>query len=132
MIIEDSIRKEYREIAVELIQAVWRSINWENISIKRRMNIYDELTSKIKSAAMTNDLNKFLEKFMLKWGIRSLNDKNILKMLTEYNNSILISVLREDTIVIVLMLREKQELKKREKEELKKREKEEEGKNDKI
>ncbi|MFW9872535.1 MAG: hypothetical protein ACFFG0_05480 [Candidatus Thorarchaeota archaeon] len=104
--------EEYRTAAVKFIIAVWSHINWDNVGTNRRMRIYDELASKIKSAAMTNNLNKFLEKFMLKWGVRSVSDAKILKIIAEYDHNELLNILRNDTAIIILMLRESQELKK--------------------
>lgn len=105
-------QEEYRARAVEFLLAVWSHINWDNVGPSRRMRIYDELSSKIKSAAMTNNLDHFLEKFMTKWGVRSISDFGVLDILRNSNHRELLNILRNDTALIILMLRDFQDNKK--------------------
>jgi len=69
------------------------------------MKIYDEFTSKIKSAAATNSLKRFTERLCAKMQIRSISDMSLAKILTEDREDVLIA-LREETQYVVLIMRE--------------------------
>lgn len=104
--------KEYRESARDIILAVWTKIDWDNVSPSRRMKIYDELSSKIRSAALTSDLHKFLSRLCDKMGVRSISDPRVLKIFECINHAEMLKILREETSFVILMLRETQEAKK--------------------
>jgi hypothetical protein len=97
--------KELREKALRLVMSVWKCINWDNISPSRRMRIYDELTSKIKSAALTSSLSSMAARLQEKWGVRCVKDDSILDIIDGDDSGKVLNVLREETQIIVLMLR---------------------------
>jgi len=101
--------------AYEICHHIWKSINWDNIGASRRMGIYDEYTSKIKSASSNNSLSLFAERLSSKMGIRSIRySKKILDIIEE-NNPEVLRLLREETQLIVLLMRDKIETMKEEK-----------------
>lgn len=100
--------------ARDLIYLIWRAISWDNISSSRRMKIYDEFTSKIKSAASTNSIAKFTERLCAKLGIRSISGDIGVRSLLEKNDPEVLALLRDETQFVVLLMREIIEAKKEE------------------
>jgi len=76
------------------------------------MKIYDEFTSKIKSAASTNSLAKFVERLCAKLGIRSIGSDAGVRELLAHNDHAILSLFRDETQFIVLLMREVIEAKK--------------------
>lgn len=104
---------DHYEKARNLIYAVWRAIPWDTISPMRRIGIYEEFTSKIKSSSGQVNLAKFVERLCAKMGIRNVGDTAIVKIIAENDEKVL-DALRSETIYVVAMMREvieeKQEL----------------------
>ena len=74
------------------------------------MRIYDEFTSKVRSASHTNSLSTFTEKLSAKMGIISIGGKkedraNITKII-KGNDDAILNLLRNETQLIILMMRE--------------------------
>lgn len=106
------IENKIENDCVELIEIVWNNIDWDTVAGKRRMQIYDELTSKIKSACMTSDLKTFLVKICNKFGIRSISngyDKVYKIVNSEYKSEIL-KTLRDKTPYLITCFRYKKEV----------------------
>lgn len=97
-------------VAMELIYAAWRSIPWDTVSPMRRMKIYDEYTSKIKSSACALSLAVFVERLCAKMGIRSIDDTSIAPIVAE-NSEAVLDALRNETQFVVLLMRERIEAK---------------------
>lgn len=100
----------------DLILAVWREIEWDKVSPMRRMKIYDELASKVKSAAMTNTLESFIESLARKMGARTVSPFGLLETISAADKDAVLALLRDQTQIIIVMVRENQELKKQKKE----------------
>lgn len=81
------------------------------------MKIYDEYTSKVKSSAMTNTLAKFVDRLCSKMGIRSVSEDITVRSMLAANDPEILSLLREETQFIVLLMREIVESKKEERKE---------------
>lgn len=105
-----------REQARDIVLAVWTCIDWDGVSASRRMNIYNELASKIKSAALTDTLERFLEGLCRKMGVKTIYNENVLNIINNADTKALLKLYREETQIIVLMLRTTQEIKKQKKE----------------
>lgn len=109
----EKIKHTLREHAVCLVSAVWHGINWDNVGSRRRMKIYDEYCAKIKSASATGKTSQFLEKLCEKMNsnISGADAPKILKIIREVEaqdlDLELLDVLRSETELIVLMMREK-------------------------
>lgn len=76
------------------------------------MKIYDEFASKVQSAALTNDLGRFIKGLCDRMDVRSLSDKRVLEIVEKYLDRELLKCFREDIALIILMLREEQEKRK--------------------
>ena len=53
--------EELRKDALDVIESVWHGINWDSVGGRRRMRIYDEYTAKIRSAAHTGRFTQFYD-----------------------------------------------------------------------
>lgn len=80
------------------------------------MNIYGEVASKVKSAALTNSLESFIESLARKMGCRLVNPRGLLQTITEADKDTVLKLLRDETQIIITMLREYQEIKKQKQE----------------
>jgi hypothetical protein len=100
----------------DLVLAIWRAIEWDRISPTRRKNIYNELASKVKSAAMTNSLESFVESLARKMGCKTVDPNGLLETIASADKDVVLSLLRDETQIIIAMLREHQEIKKQRKE----------------
>lgn len=109
-------KNQQRIYARDLILAVWREIEWDKVSPMRRMRIYDELVSKVKSAAMTNTLESFIESLARKMGVRTVSPYGLLETISASDKDAVLTLLRDETQIIIVMMREHQELKKQKKE----------------
>lgn len=108
--------QEQREQARDIVLAIWQSIDWTGISPSRRMNIYNELASKIKSAALTDTLERFFEGLCRKMGVKTVYNESVLNIINKADAKALLKLYREETQIIVLMLRTTQEIRKQKKE----------------
>ena len=95
-----------RTCARDILLAIWRRIDWNKISPARRMKIYDELVAKIKSSAMTNNLEKFVDKLCQKMGVLSIWERGLVDLFAAIDHAEMLRTFREDAMFIVLMLRE--------------------------
>jgi len=117
--IECEILDEHlREHAVTLINSVWHGINWDNVSSRRRMRIYDEFTNKIRSAAHAGRISKFYDKLCRSmdsnppemWGMNALKTIKDIEE-NKYDLDILELILSETQYLVLLMREQNDELK---------------------
>ncbi|MBU1999466.1 MAG: hypothetical protein KKE64_08255 [Candidatus Omnitrophica bacterium] len=99
-------QKGIREDCLIILKAIWSNINWDNVGAMRRMKIYEEFASKIKSSAMTSSLVRFVEKMMQKFEIREIGNAEVLVILQKGQDRKMLKVLREETTILMLLLRE--------------------------
>jgi len=92
---------EVHEKAAKLLYLVWRHIDFDSMSRSRLMGIYDEFMNKAKYAAYSSNPEQFLETLCRKMGVASLSKPEILAFLTPE----VISVIRDDTRTVVLLMR---------------------------
>jgi hypothetical protein len=102
-------KEQLREAAVQLIAAVWSRVDWDGVSAKWRMGIWEEFGSKIQSAAMTSDAHRFVEALARKMDVRSLNSDTVPFVLSTCDHDALLDLIRNETTLLVLMLRLRQE-----------------------
>lgn len=95
-------------LCLEIVQAVWKRIEWDKVSPSRRMKIYEELNSKIKSAATTSKIEKFVENLCKKFDVRDIGSLRVIQIVENVDEKKLLKVLREDTQIIILLLKEAQ------------------------
>jgi len=99
-------RNDVKQDCLTIIVAVWNGIKWEDMGGLRIMGIYDELLSKIKSSALTSSLPKFIENLTRKFDVRGIHDTKIIDICKQENEAEILRTFREETIILVLMLRE--------------------------
>lgn len=108
----EKIKEKLRQDAVSLVSSVWHGINFDNISNRRRMKIYDEFANKIKSASATGKTSQFLEKLCEKMdsNIIEADAGKVLEVVRDIEAQDLdleiLDVLRSETELIVLLMRE--------------------------
>jgi len=102
---------ETREKATELVLALWRAIDWDNIGASRRMGIYDEFEGKLRASASTDTIYSFLERIKKKMGLQNLKETELVEMIKDDGGDILDHI-RKETSFLVLKMRKIQEDKK--------------------
>lgn len=93
--------------AVALLVAVWRGVPREYKSTYRR-TIWQQFEDNVRSAAYTNNLGKFINLLCLNLGvkIRSGDDVELVNdALREGNDKVLLKLMREETTLLVLVVR---------------------------
>lgn len=96
-------------VCLELVRSVWKRIEWDKVSPSRRMKIYEELNSKIKSAATTSKIERFIEGLAKKFDVRDIGSSaRVLQIVEQFDEKKLLKTLREDTQIVILLLKEKQ------------------------
>lgn len=100
------------EMAADLLDAIWRGTAADYKS-KYRRNIWEQLENNARSAATsTNDLGKFVNSLCLKMNGAMLGKTNeerqkAIEILNGHRDSALLKLMREQTMLIVLMVRQR-------------------------
>lgn len=100
--------EKIRQYAINTIINIWITIDWDKVDTKRAYGIWDEMSSKVKSSAMTtNSYEKFIEKICRKLDIRSLNsiEINNIRQLDNNIKRLILKLFREETLGIMLEVR---------------------------
>lgn len=108
--------EETRSAAAGLLAAVWRGTPADYKS-RYRMTIWTQFENQVRSAAYTNNLAKFINQLCLKLNAepgRNADDRTTIeKIVNSGSDRAILKMLREETTLIVLMVRvanqEKQE-----------------------
>ena len=99
---------ELREQATDLLWTVWRGIPPDYKSRYRR-NIWQQFEDRVRSAAYTSNLGKFVNSLCLSLGATvgraSIDRETADKVLNSGNDAILLKLLRDETTLIVLKVR---------------------------
>lgn len=99
---------QLRDHAVALLSVVHKSIIWSALSPSVRKRYYDVLVRTVKSAAMTSSLGRFLDALCIRLDIPILKqDKTILEIIGLKQDRAILKVLREETMLLVVMMRAK-------------------------
>ena len=101
---------EIRKIAVEILNSLWLSIDFESMSNSRKMSIWDEFSSKVRACSNSSEtFEKFIEKFCKKFNIKSLeiDAKNISEVscFSKEEKDLILKAYREQLSIIMLELR---------------------------
>ena len=96
------------EAISELMMIIWRGIPADYKS-RYRMSIWRQFEDQIRSAAYTNNLGKFVNSICLKLnaqiGINKTDREHAEFLLNNLNDRQALKLLREETTLIVLMVR---------------------------
>ena len=97
-----------QEKAAELLDIVWRGIPSDYKS-RYRMNIWQQFEDNIRSAAYTSSLGKFVNSLCQKLGAsigRNAEDREAAQIiLNSGNDRALLKLLRDETTLLVLLVR---------------------------
>jgi hypothetical protein len=108
----EKIVEELREDAVQIITSIWRGINWDSVSTRRRMKIYEEYKNKIESASMVGKVTHFVEKLTEKMEstIPEQEVQTVLRIVKNVESDDLelefLDICRSETAYLVLRMRE--------------------------
>lgn len=95
-----------QETAADLLEIIWRGISNEYKSRYRR-TIWEQFENTVRAAAYTNNLGKFANSICLKLGamIPAEMTKRAEEILNSGQDKPLLKLLRDETTLIVLMVR---------------------------
>lgn len=100
--------EKLRQQAADLLMSVWRTIPSDYKS-RYRMSIWDQFESQVRSAAYTSNLARFANSLCSKLQCvpgRNKDERDIaLEILNSGQDRALLKMLREETTLIVLMVR---------------------------
>jgi len=114
---------ELRKDALDVVEAVWHGINWDSVSGKRRMKIYDEYAAKIRSAAHTGRFTHFFGGICRKmeasptgeWGAQA---RDAIARIEKHDLDLdVLELIIAENQYLVLLLRERNDIRKAEYEE---------------
>lgn len=101
------------DIAVEVLNVVFSNINFDNITGKHKMKIWEEFKSKVVSCAnTTNDFNRFVDKLCKKFEIANIRNGDVIAKVSKADKELQQAVLREyreNLTIVILFLRMKRE-----------------------
>ena len=99
---------ELHDRLAELLLIIWRGVP---LDYKRRyMNIWEQFENNIRSAAYTSELGKFVNSLCLKMnnaraGVNAAERDRFARLLSELDARQTLKMLREETTLLVLMVR---------------------------
>lgn len=114
--------EELRKDALDVIEAVWHGINWDSVGSRRRMKIYDEYAAKIRSAAHTGGFTHFYDNLCRKmeaapydaWATQA---RGAMQRIEKHNLDLdVLELIIAESQYLVLLLRERNEIRKAAKE----------------
>lgn len=106
------------EDAVAILRAIWRAIDFATMPPSRRMGIYDEFASRVRSAAMCRDdqgLGGFLQRVCDRLGITQLNlhEPPLVHLVADPRVPEFLRLFREETLYLMALLRAAQDQQRR-------------------
>lgn len=107
--------KNIQQYCVLTLSEIWAQIDWDKVKGSRALGIWDEFTSKVKSAAMTTtNYETFVEKLCRKMDVRSLRFAMISEIseLSEDIKKQILKCFRSETQIIILKLRLQNQIRK--------------------
>jgi hypothetical protein len=96
----------HEEVASKLLTPLWRGIS-ADYKMKYARNIWQQFEDNIKSAAYTARASEFLSKIVARLGITFLHDdvKQVSELVASGQDKQLLKMLRDDTTLLVLLVR---------------------------
>jgi hypothetical protein len=70
--------------ASKIARAVWVKTDFDSVSSSRSLD--DEFASRISTASYTGSVSDFVNKLCSKWGIRSIDDEEVLEIVKKYDS----------------------------------------------
>lgn len=104
--------KETETKAIEILDVIWKSIDFESMSNSRKKEIWSEFKNKVKGSALkSNTISEFVEAMCKKFNI-SVIEKDYNKILEVYEEDTSFEILdayRNNLMIIMFKLRMKRE-----------------------
>ena len=115
-----SKEQELRQMAANLLMAIWRGIP-AGYKQQYARNIWEQFENQVRSAAYTNSLAKFVNSLSLKFqatiGVTPEEREQAERILNSGQDRALLKIMREQTTILVLMLRVENQARRKEWEE---------------
>lgn len=106
------MQKETETKAIEILDTIWKSIDFESMSNSRKKEIWSEFKNKVKGSALkSNTISEFVEAMCKKFNI-SVIEKDYNKILEVYEEDTSFEILdayRNNLMIIMFKLRMKRE-----------------------
>lgn len=106
------MQKEIETKAIEILDTIWKSIDFESMSNSRKKEIWSEFKNKVKGSALkSNTISEFVEAMCKKFNI-SVIEKDYNKILEVYEEDTSFEILdayRNNLMIIMFKLRMKRE-----------------------
>lgn len=106
------MQKEIETKAIEILDTIWKSIDFESMSNSRKKEIWSEFKNKVKGSALkSNTISDFVEAMCKKFNI-SVIEKDYNKILEVYEEDTSFEILdayRNNLMIIMFKLRMKRE-----------------------
>lgn len=102
-----------RKNALSLVEALWDSLDWQSIPQRMRPAIYEHFQNWIQSSAYTGNLQNFLNQFLENAIASTVPEPWITvvnHLLQNANDAEVLSVLREETAALIIMMRARKEI----------------------
>lgn len=107
--------KEVMQTAVDILETIFTSIDFENMSNSRKLAIWDEFKNKVKGAALSAyDLGGFVESICKKFNISGIKKDYAVILNAEQDSDKILEIYREQLMMCIFKLRMKREQKKEE------------------
>ena len=102
------MKKETEKKAIEILDVIWRSIDFENMPTSRKKEIWSEFKNKVKGSALkSNAISEFVDAMCKKFNI-SVIEKDYRKILeiSEANSDFeILEAYRNNLMIIIFKLR---------------------------
>lgn len=107
IIIKSNFKNETeRRIAIlKILKNIWKNLDVSSMPNSRIIGIYDEFASKILASTCVKTKYQFLNEICYKFGIRSLDDTEIIDILKMFNDDEFLTTIRNEYQYLILLLR---------------------------
>lgn len=107
--------KEVMQTAVNILDVVFSSIDFDGMSNSRKLAIWDEFKNKVKGAALSAyDLGGFIESICKKFNISGIKKDYAIILNAAPDSDKILEIYREQLMMCIFKLRMKREQKKEE------------------
>ncbi len=107
IVIKSKFKNEFdrRNAILKVLKNIWKNIDMSTMSNSRIMGIYDEFASKLLASTCVQTKYQFLNEMCYKFGIRSLNDEEIIDILNNFPDEEFLTTIRYEHQYLILLLR---------------------------
>lgn len=102
------MQKEIETKAVEILDTIWKSIDFESMSNSRKKEIWSEFKNKVKGSALkSNTVSEFVDTICKKFNISVIEKdyKKILEVVEENSDFEILEMYRNNLMILIFKLR---------------------------